>query len=118
MPEGARDTIIRTSATGSPGEPRRAEKPRARWRVLLHQIIFEADTPAGKAFDIILIGSILSSVAAVMADSVATISERLGATLSLVEWVLTLLFSLEYVLRLLAVDRPGAYARSFFSISS
>ncbi len=87
-----------------------------RWRFLLHQIIFEADTPAGKAFDILLIGSILLSVAAVMADSVAAINERLGATLYLVEWVFTLLFSVEYVLRLVAVDRPGAYARSFFGV--
>ena len=108
--------MIRTSTTGSPGEPRPAERPRARWRVLLHQIIFEAETPVGKAFDILLIGSILFSVAAVMADSVAAISERLGATLYLVEWVFTLLFSLEYVLRLVAVDRPGAYARSFFGV--
>jgi len=82
--------------------------------MLLHEIIFEADTPAGKGFDILLIGSILLSVAAVMADSVAGINERWGGELYLVEWVFTLLFSMEYVLRLISVDRPGAYALSFF----
>jgi len=80
----------------------------------LHEVIFEADTPAGRGFDIFLIGSILLSVIAVMADSVATINERWGPQLYLAEWLFTLLFSVEYILRLLSVDRPGAYARSFF----
>lgn len=98
------------------GEPPRPQTPRARWRVRLHDVIFEADTPAGRAFDIVLIASILLSVAAVMADSVEAVNARWAAELYLVEWVFTALFSAEYLLRLLAVERPLAYARTFYGV--
>ena len=86
------------------------------WRHALHEIIFEADTPAGKLFDVLLIVSILISVVLVMLDSVAGIRAAHGRLLYLGEWVLTLLFTAEYLLRLLCVGRPLAYARSFFGI--
>ncbi|AMV71139.1 TrkA domain-containing protein [Desulfuromonas sp. DDH964] len=89
---------------------------RSNWRQALHEVIFEADTPAGKAFDVLLIGSILASVAAVMLDSVAAIRTSYGPLLTAAEWFFTLLFSVEYLLRLLCVGKPLRYARSFYGI--
>ncbi len=89
---------------------------RAPWREKLRLIIFEADTPAGKAFDIALLIAILISVSVVMAESVTTIREPFGFELDVAEWIFTLLFTAEYVLRLIAVRRPAHYARSFFGI--
>jgi voltage-gated potassium channel len=85
-------------------------------RAWLHEVIFEADTPAGKAFDVALLMLILTSVAVVAVESVESMREGVGPTLLLAEWVLTGLFTIEYVLRLSCVDRPAAYARSFFGI--
>jgi voltage-gated potassium channel len=95
-------------------DPSRVERPS--WRRKLHEVIFEADTAAGKAFDVLLILSIFGSVLAVMADSVEPIRQRHGATLYAVEWFFTLLFTVEYLLRLLCVGRPMRYATSFFGI--
>lgn len=86
------------------------------WRARAHEIIFEADTPAGKAFDVALILCILLSVAAVMLESIASVRMHYGAALSVAEWVFTLLFTVEYVLRLLSVGKPLKYAGSFFGI--
>ncbi len=85
-------------------------------RERLRQIIFEADTPAGKAFDVALLVVILASVAAVMLESVASIRERAGAELRIAEWTFTVLFTAEYVARLAVVERPLRYARSFFGL--
>lgn len=87
-----------------------------RWRAMLHDVIFEADTPAGKAFDILLIAAILASVVAVMLDSVAPIKAIHGDALYALEWFFTILFTAEYILRLLSVGRPGKYALSFFGV--
>jgi voltage-gated potassium channel len=89
---------------------------RSRWRLKLHEIIFEADTPAGKWFDVLLILSILVSVVMVMLDSVSAIQKTRGRILLLGEWLFTILFTIEYVLRLLSVGRPLAYATSFFGV--
>lgn len=78
--------------------------------------MFEADTPEGVAFDIALIAAITLGVATVMLDSVRSISIAHGPTIRTVEWVLTGIFTIEYVLRLLAVKRPLRYALSFFGI--
>lgn len=85
-------------------------------RALLSRIIFDHDTPAGKTFDVVLIVAILASVLAVMLESVASIRLRFGGILTAVEWGFTILFTLEYVLRLLCVARPLRYATSFFGI--
>ncbi len=85
-------------------------------RAKLHEIIFEADTPAGKLFDVLLIVSILLSVALVMLDSVESVQLPYGRWLYLGEWLFTILFTIEYLLRLYSVGRPGAYATSFFGI--
>ncbi len=82
----------------------------------LYEIIFEADTPAGKLFDIALIWCIVLSVAAVILDSVASLNRAAGPFLSGLEWFFTALFTVEYILRLLCVKRPAAYARSFYGI--
>jgi len=86
------------------------------WRKAVHQVIFEADTPAGKAFDVILILSILLSVLAVMLDSVGSIREVYGSPLYSIEWFFTILFTVEYILRLLCLGRPRLYATSFYGV--
>jgi len=88
----------------------------AAWRIRLHEIIFEADTSAGRVFDIALIGSIVLSVFAVMLDSITPMREAYGEELLAVEWFFTILFTVEYVLRLLCVGRPVKYATSFFGV--
>jgi voltage-gated potassium channel len=90
--------------------------PKSPLRHKLHEIIYEADTPAGKWFDIILIVCIILSVIAVMLDSVNAISVRYGEWLFYAEWVFTILFTIEYILRLISVTRPIYYATSFFGI--
>jgi voltage-gated potassium channel len=99
---------VRTAATPLPARPR--------WRARLHEIIFEADTPAGRGFDVALLVAIVTSVVVVALESVPAIGRAYGGPLRAVEWALTGAFTVEYVLRLLAVDRPGRYARSFFGI--
>jgi voltage-gated potassium channel len=86
------------------------------WRSCLHEIIFEADTFSGKLFDIVLIISILISVVLVMADSVADIHAKWGRQLYLCEWLFTILFTIEYLLRLLCIQKPRLYAVSFFGL--
>jgi len=92
------------------------DRPSPKWRRQLHEIIFEAETPAGKAFDIALILSIFLSILVVMLESVSSIRAEYGTILNRLEWFFTFLFSLEYVLRLLSVERPLRYATSFFGI--
>jgi len=82
----------------------------------LHEIIFEADTTAGLLFDIVLIASIIISVAVVMLDSVAGMHQRFGRLFFVLEWSFTLLFSIEYLLRLWIIRNPSRYAFSFFGI--
>jgi len=82
----------------------------------LYIIIFEADTPSGKLFDVALIISIILSVIAVMLDSISSINAVYGDYLYIVEWVFTLMFTVEYLLRLYCIDKPAHYARSFFGI--
>jgi voltage-gated potassium channel len=86
------------------------------WRFKMNEVIFEADTPAGKWFDIILIISILLSVISVMLDSVASIRNIYGWWFYRIEWFFTILFTVEYFLRLISVGRPLAYATSFYGI--
>jgi voltage-gated potassium channel len=85
-------------------------------RSRLHEIIFEADTPAGKLFDVLLILSIVLSVILVMLDSVSSIRQSYGDLLYLGEWAFTILFTIEYILRLYSVGRPLSYATSLFGV--
>jgi voltage-gated potassium channel len=82
----------------------------------LHEVIFEADTPAGRAFDTALLIAIVASVVVVMLESVASVHAVAGPWLVALEWCFTVLFSVEYILRLLSVSRPLRYARSFYGV--
>ena len=93
-----------------------ANPPGSRWRSRLHEVIFEADTPAGKAFDVTLLVAIVASVLVVVLESVPSVRTEHGRTLWAAEWVFTILFTVEYVLRLLSVRQPVRYVRSFFGI--
>ncbi len=88
----------------------------APWRMTLHEVIFEADTRAGKAFDVALLIAILVSVLTVSLETVEPVERRYGDLLVVIEWTITGLFTLEYVLRLLCVASPRRYATSFFGI--
>jgi voltage-gated potassium channel len=92
------------------------ETPSAGWRARLHEIIFEADTSAGRLFDFALIWLILLSVATVILESVRHIREQYGDSLYALEWFFTLLFTVEYLMRLMSVRRPLRYATSFFGV--
>jgi len=94
----------------------RDNPPMAPWRIKLHEVIFEADTTAGKAFDLSLLAVILFSVATVMLESMGSLSRAYGPWLRTVEWAITALFTVEYVLRLVCVRRPLRYALSFFGL--
>ncbi len=96
--------------------PERKPRSDSLLRHRLHEIIFEADTPAGKLFDVVLICSILISVIVVMLDSVAALELRYGRFFLTLEWFFTLLFTIEYVLRLSCIGRPLKYAASFYGI--
>lgn len=82
----------------------------------LHEIVFESDTWAGKAFDVGLLLAILGSVLAVMLDSVDWIHREHGTALRVAEWTFTILFTIEYGLRLYTVKRPLQYVTSFFGV--
>lgn len=86
------------------------------WRQRLHTVIFEADTRAGRTFDVVLIVCILSSVIVVILESIAWIGARWRRELFAAEMTFTVLFTLEYILRLIAVRRPLAYARSLYGV--
>jgi voltage-gated potassium channel len=92
------------------------QKPAGGLRRRLYEIVFEADTPAGRTFDVVLIVLIVASVVTVVVESVPHIRARYGPTLNAIEWGFTLLFTVEYVLRLLSVQRPLRYALSAFGL--
>ena len=85
-------------------------------RARLHRIIFGVKTPAGKAFDVYLLWAILLSVLVVLLESVPSIREQYGLALRIAEWFFTILFTIEYVLRLWTVAHVRTYALSFFGI--
>ncbi|BDS13525.1 ion transporter [Aureispira anguillae] len=88
----------------------------APWRHRLHEIIFEADTKLGKLFDVTLLILIIISIVLVMLQSVADINQIYGSWFEIAEWIITVYFTIEYILRLSCVYRPSKYAFSFFGI--
>lgn len=86
------------------------------WRESLNHIIFGAETRAGKYFDILLIICIALSVLAVMLSSVEAFYQKYSLALFYIEWTFTLLFTVEYILRLISVRQPKLYARSFYGM--
>jgi voltage-gated potassium channel len=86
------------------------------WKDRLHEIIYEADTKAGKFFDVVLLFAILASILLVMLESVESINNKYGQLLNIAEWVITILFSLEYILRIVSIKKPILYIFSFYGI--
>lgn len=92
------------------------QKQAPAWKLKMHEVIFEADTPMGKLFDVILLWAIVLSVVAVMLETVDAFSDRHREGMIIAEWVFTILFSIEYILRLLSVGKPMKYATSFMGV--
>lgn len=87
-----------------------------KWRIYIFDVVFGHDTKIGKWFDIILILLILLSVFIALFDSINSIHKNQGAVLIQIEWVLTILFTIEYIVRLTVVDKPLRFARSFYGV--
>ena len=83
------------------------------WKRKLHEVIYEADTPLGKLFDVVLLILILLSVVFVMLESVKTIDERFHQVLYIGEWVITIFFTFEYIARVITIKKPFTYIFSF-----
>lgn len=86
------------------------------WQSKIHEIIFESDTPAGKFFDVVLLWSILLSVVVVMLESVEHLKEVYGFYFTCVEWTFTILFTIEYVARVVSIKKPINYVLSFYGL--
>lgn len=86
------------------------------WQERLHDVIFESNTKSGKAFDIALLACILLSIVVVMLDSVGSLHLLYGNLFYIMEWCFTIIFTIEYILRLVSVRKPLRYATSFLGI--
>ena len=86
------------------------------WKHRLHEIVYEADTQAGRRFDLILLILILLSVVLVMLESITEIHVKYKSELDIMEWIITGLFSAEYITRLIAIKKPLSYVFSFYGI--
>lgn len=89
---------------------------KSNWKDKLYEIIYEADTPAGKLFDIVLLIFILASILLVMLESVSWIDSKYHMPLYIGEWIVTILFSIEYIARVITVKKPSKYIFSFYGI--
>lgn len=92
------------------------QRPLGERRRRLHEIVFEAETREGKVFDIVVISLILLSLLAVILESVASVRASYGQVLLVAEWAFTILFTIEYFLRLASVKRPLKFALSFYGL--
>src|SRR5688572_5628242 len=86
------------------------------WRTNLHETIYESNTTAGKTFDIVLLVCIIGSIIVVTLDSVEIYHRKLGDFFYVLEWIFTILFTLEYILRLVSINRPWKYVFSFLGL--
>ena len=93
-----------------------ATQKQTSWKRELHEIIYYADTPNGKLFDLILLITILASIVLVMLESIDSINDSYGTFLNISEWIITGLFTLEYILRIIAIKKPLKYIFSFYGI--
>ena len=92
------------------------ERTKHTWRSKLHEIIYEADTPTGKAFDVVLLVLILVSIILVMLESVSEYSLAYGNLFYIGEWIITIFFTIEYILRIVTIKKPSAYIFSFYGL--
>lgn len=88
----------------------------AEWQRRWYEVIFESDTPAGKAFDVALLVAIVVSILVVMLESVEPLAAKYGRSFDIIEWVITLLFTLEFLARMACVAQPTRYVFSFFGV--
>ena len=86
------------------------------WRHKLHEILYEADTPSGKLFNLVLFITIIASIILVMLESVSSFDNKYHTFLNVSEWVITILFSIEYIARIASVRNPLKYIFSFYGI--
>jgi voltage-gated potassium channel len=86
------------------------------WKTKLHEIIYEADTPSGKWFDLILIFAIIISIVLVMLESVESFDSKYHNFLNISEWIITILFTLEYIARVISIKKPSKYIFSFYGV--
>jgi voltage-gated potassium channel len=86
------------------------------WRTKIYEVIFEADTPSGKLFDVLLIVAILLSVTVVFLESIEVLKNDYGRIFYALEWGFTILFTIEYFLRIICVNKPLRYIFSFYGI--
>jgi len=89
---------------------------KSKWKSKLYKIIYESDTVAGKSFDIALIMAILFSIILVMLESVESFDAKYHNFLNISEWAITILFTLEYIARLVVINKPSKYIFSFYGI--
>jgi len=92
------------------------QKDTRHWKVKLHEILYEADTPNGKLFDIILILAIIASIILVMLESVESFDRDYHNFLNISEWIITILFTLEYIARIISIKQPRKYIFSFYGV--
>ena len=86
------------------------------WKSKLHEVIYEADTPAGKLFDVLLLVTIFTSIVLVMLESVPSINKKYNLIFDISEWVITVLFTIEYILRIVSIKKPKHYIFSYYGI--
>ncbi len=86
------------------------------WKRKLHEIIYEADTPMGKWFDLLLFAVIIVSVILVMLESVKEFDAKYHSTLLALEWVVTIFFTIEYIARIISIRKPFKYIFSFYGV--
>ena len=92
------------------------EENQHNWREKLFKVIFEAETKAGKNFDIVLLILIFISIILVMIESVPSLLKEYSRHLYIAEWVITILFTIEFIMRLIVVKKPWKYMTSFYGV--
>ncbi|WP_405369458.1 MULTISPECIES: ion transporter [unclassified Nonlabens] len=88
----------------------------SKWRRKIHEVIYEADTPAGKFFDIILLVVIIISLILVMVESVPAYGTKYADEFIIAEWIITIFFTIEYILRVISINKPTKYIFSFYGM--
>ncbi|MFB0904775.1 MAG: ion transporter [Nonlabens sp.] len=88
----------------------------SKWRRKIHEVIYEADTPAGKLFDISLLFVIIISLVLVMIESVPDLGNKYADEFLIAEWIITIFFTIEYILRIISINKPTKYIFSFYGI--
>src|SRR5687768_16378415 len=87
-----------------------------KWQFQLHEVIYESETKAGRIFDITLLACILVSIVIVMLDSVDSLKAKYGDLFYTLEWIFTIIFTIEYILRLICIRYPLKYVFSVLGL--